>query len=597
MDKTTAFPPPENRNVMSEIIRPVDVIVPKVDSYNEKIIYIDSKTNETSYGKPWFIRWRDWRTYWVTSQRYVMLKHFDCEIEDLQSGQYITIDIMCRVQLIQGAEYKAVILLSKGYDIDQFFKDQLTNWIRQFASKHTHIVKNYFSLEKELMEYVYSESERHGIKIELFLSPYDVKSRPRAKYVLIKESILCQIKDWEIKIQCTLVMDLWDERRFKMSRVDDVEGWMKEKVGRIIQGVLIDKTITDLLQGYPSSEIQKNLEAEAYDIGFRVKQLISIPLIDALELLKGFHFDTEPTTGPGLVYFTKDVRVQARMNISIKGKINSFDGKVARYLKPGINLIQRMRDAVIEHSLFYLRRISPERFYFYFNSDYKGQGAFDKELEEEIRTLLSEEFNVVDAIIHLSPLESEMTERFAQLAGRFGCFTCQSISEQISYIIHYSVRGVDPEGWYVFKSRIFDEFEKENILTDNFDEDKKKKMRVRAEEELLSIGSTMRHHIELLLNGNSDTDLLLVRSKTHVEMINRLFLEAARHIRKSHGVVIEIVSMERLQTGEDVSYIEELNKTVIQYKKERSAENIQHSLDEEKERIENNTQKSSDGKP
>lgn len=579
MDTTSAFPPPQNNNAMKDIIHSVDTLVPKVDSYYEKIVYINPVSGETSYDKPWFFRFNNWRMFWVTSQRYAMLQHFNCQLEDLQSGGFMDIDIMCRVQLIQGAEYKAVQLLQKEYDIDQGIKKRIGDWIRLFGSQHQHIVKNYFDLEKDLMKYVCDEAERHGLKIELFLSPY-ARLDP-GEQILIKHTMRCQIKDWEIGLMCTLVMTLWDKRRFKMSRIEDIEKWMKEKIERIIQGVLIDKTISDLLQGYPSTEIQRRLESEAYEIGYRVKQLISIPLIDALELLKGFQFETDPEKGPSNIYYTKDVRVPVRLNISVKGKIDSFNDKVERYLKPGINLIQRMRDAVIDNTRFYLKGITPERFYFHFNSPYKEHGSLENELEKEIKKLLRDEFNVCEAVIHISPIDTKLTNRFNQLAGRFGFFACESISEQISYAIHFGVKGVDPAGWYVFKSRIFDEFDKEHLPVRDALKNTHTRRRVQAEEELLSIGSTMRHHIELMLNTETRPDLAQVRNGsishpyTTTKIVKECFEAAALQIRKSHGLVIELISMERLSTQDDVEYKKQLADLIRTHKTNVSEQDIQ----------------------
>lgn len=576
---SSPYPTEEKRYLLYDIIRPVDVIIPKVDAYHEKIVYIDIRSKETSYGKPWYWIWRDVRTFWVSSQRYVMLRGFDCYIDDLQTGQFIRIDITCRVQLIQGAEHRAVTYLHREVDLDEGFKKFLVNAIKNFSAGKEHIIKNYFSIEKDLIETVSKEAERYGFKIELFLSPF-AGSLDKKEYALIRHTIRCQIRDWEIQLLCTVVLNLWDERRYKMSRIDDLEKWMKEKIERITQGILIDKTITDILKGYPAQEIQLRLEAEAYDIGFRVKQLLSIPQIEAFELLRGFQFETEPNpeSKDAIFYTTTDIRVPVRLNISVKGKIDSFEGKIERYLKPKFNLIQCMREEVIDEAAFFIRGIPPERFYLHFSSNYDEKGPFENELAQKIEQLLAVNFNARDLTIHITQLETGLTQRFRQLAGRFGSFACQGISEQIRFLFKFSVTGVDKNGWYTFKSRIYDDFQQENLPVRDALKNTHTIDRERAEEELLSIGNTMRQHIELFLNSHHTLDLYTQRDSDLIRIIRLTFDEAAKLIVHSHGLVIELVALERLQTGEDINYKkQQLDVTIKTTKEEQTKKDVEKS--------------------
>ncbi len=569
MDSTPTLPPAEHGYLMNDIIKQVNTLLPKIDGYHEKLIYIDRNSKETSYSKPWWHFWSEWAVFWVTSQKYVMLKNYECIIDDMQGGEFLKIDIKSRIQFIQGSEYKAVTLLYKEYNLDEGVKNLIKNWIKQFAAKHQHIVKNYFSIENELMQYVASEGEKHGIKIELFLSPFKGEIT-REEYAVIKETFPCQIKDWEIKIMYTLVMHLWDERRYRMARIENIEKWMKEKMIRISQGILINKTIGSLLQQFPSKEILARLEAEAYDIGFRVKQVISVPLLDAFELLKGFHFETEFEDEPNTIYYTQDVRVPVCLNVSIKGRIRSFEGKISKHLKPGVNLVNRMRDAVRDRVRFFMKTTSAEQFYFNFSSAFYDKGIFDQLLEREISGLLREEFNAENLSILLTPQETELTERLRQLQGRFSFFTVQNISKQIAYVFHFSISGVAREGWHIFKSRIYDEFARENMPVRDILKNSASMLRLAAEEELVAVGSTLRQHIEMQLNASPFFDVIHPRNGSATEEVIKLFREVTKVIPKTHGLEVTLIAVERLPVGDDENYKTQVAEIVVVDKSEKS---------------------------
>lgn len=570
------------RYAIREIIHPVTGIPPKVENYQEKLIYIDMRTRDTSYGKPWFSWLRDIRLFHTVAGKPVTLRHFDCVIDDVRSGSKIRLDISCNVEILLGSEYKAVTFLYRENDPDEAFRQHLVNWIRQFAGGREFSMATYFGLEEELKRTVTQHAEKNGFRIDIFFSPFSVGNSGR-EIELIRHVVSCAIKDSEISVICTVVMSLWDQLRFRQSKITDPKEWMKERIERITQGVLIDKSVLELLQGFPSREIMQRLEAETYEIGFRIRQIISIPQIEALELQKGFLFDTEPDHDSNdensyqTKYITKDIRVPVRMNITVKGRIEKFEGYIERYLKPNVNLIEKMKEEVIDTARFFVRTVSPDRFYLHFSSAYEGQPSFEDELVRKISDMLQSHFNVIAPVILISRLNTDLIHRFWQISGREGEFICRSISEKINYRYSFRVIGVDPGGWFTFKSRIYDDPGTED-RPDLEEKQKQATARRKAESEILSIASSARKHIELFLNTHTLPDVQPLRDTPVPQLLLDLFNEAKKLIVRSHGLQIEIVNLERLPTDDDGDYNDELKERVKPVTGPMNGTNIDHAL-------------------
>ncbi|MCA6363509.1 MAG: hypothetical protein IM638_10760 [Bacteroidetes bacterium] len=550
---------------LRSIIAAVDNSPPAVKDVDESLIYIDMKKN-TSFSRPWNWLLKEYRIFWTKCNKIITLRYFDCYVDDIKSGQRLKIDILCNVELIKGSEYKAVMLFYRDTNLDDAFRNQLSSWVKQSASRKENIVSQFFIHESELNKDVCEQAERNGFKIELRLSPF-VDEKIDQDYALVKHTVTCQIKNWEIKLQCTLVMSLYDKRKFNMTSIDNLSNWMKEKIEKVVQVVMIDKTIAQVLQGEPSYEIQKKLESEASEIGFRVKQLISIPLLNEIELLNQFTLDTEKIINPQseedlehcTYYTTLDIRVPIRMNITVKGYISSFSGYVEKYLRPGIILLEKMREEIVEEARLYALTISPDQFYLHFNSEYKGSPSVESALSAKIRSLLERKFNVVTPIIHITPLDTELTERFRYLAGENGIFVYKNIAERIHYTIQYAVTGIAKEGWYTFKSKIYHDSSDENMDMGIIVQKRKALLREQADAERHSISLTLTHHFNSLFDIQSKYDNEDPRSVVTLKEITSFFSTAAEKIIDSHGVTIKLVSVARNSIKADEEYKAKVN--------------------------------------
>ena len=537
--------------VIFSILRPVNKPYPQLDKRYEKIVFVDPDTLDGFQQIPFYRFWKKHRSFWVSGQTFAVYKDIRCNVDDFDSKQSIALEISCRVRLINGKEHLAALLFHKENDPDTFFVNKLTTWLLHFTNNQKNFSNTYFQVENELINSINNEAAVHGLELQLSITPHTT-TPPPTEYALIKQNITCQIRDREVDLICTMVMNLTDQRRFRMAQITDIDQWLKSKLERIAQNILIEKTFVQFLQKFDDSEIQKKLSEEVLQIGYTMKQLISVPNLEVLDLLNGFTFNTENgnTAGSPILYNTRDRRLPVSLDVIVKGKVSSFEGMIAEHLKPQTDLLDVMRKQVIETIRHFIQGITPERFYLHFSSKFKGEIAFEVELEQMIRNLLETQFNAKDLSIIITPLDTQLTNRFHELESQFWSFDCQSMSERIKYTVQFSVTNVHPEGWYTFKSKRYN-----------------KNNETGPEEELRVIGETLRSYMEATLNSITNIDIMVRRDNRFDLLMEEIFRRAAEKVTTTLGLVVECISLDRHKVEEDEHYnrmLEEKGREIME---------------------------------
>jgi hypothetical protein len=265
-------------------------------------------------------------------------------------------------------------------------------------------------------------------------------------------------------IQNTVQLYCHDSVAFLASRVTDLEAWVRDTLNVNLKRHLIGKTYVDLLLRFASieSNIKRDVSACAAQIGYRVDHLVSVPNLKAEEeeLTNPFLLEAEDTFETSLDKFEVQLKFNIRLYIP---KLDSIE----RYLNPGTDVKEAIRQTVLREARHCLRSIHPERFYLYFNQPNKAaplhagedDGLPVKELlSKKIQESLKKEFNarIVDLTQRVG--RSDLTERYHNL-----CFVIREFrvsidspnpqaTEELVLTGNFELRGVypDEEGWRRF---------------------------------------------------------------------------------------------------------------------------------------------------
>lgn len=265
-------------------------------------------------------------------------------------------------------------------------------------------------------------------------------------------------------IQNTVQLYCHDSVAFLASGVTDLEAWVRDTLNVNLKRHLIGKSYVDLLLRFPSieSDIKRDVSACADRIGYRVDHLVSVPNLKAEEeeLTNPFLLEAEDTFETSLDKFEVQLKFNIRLYIP---KLDSIE----KYLNPGTDVKEAIRQTVLREARHWLRSIHPERFYLYFNQPNKAasiNAAEDERLpvkellNKKIQESLRKEFNarVVDLTQRVG--RSDLTERYHNL-----CFVIREFrvsidspnpqaTEELILTGNFELRGVypDEEGWRRF---------------------------------------------------------------------------------------------------------------------------------------------------
>jgi hypothetical protein len=363
----------------------------------------------------------------------------------------------------------------------------------------------------------------------LQLESPEIEKRP-AELEEFAQSVECHIRDYDqkIRVEHRLQMTVGDLARFRRAGIGDLHLWAREKLDTITRSVLFDLTYLDLLLDGGRKEIKSWMERESLAVGYKVKQLLTLPALDPLEWKDALPL--EPYEG---TYVTKSSRVEVRLNIVVKGKITNLrDERLKPYLTPASKLADDMRALIRHETQALMHKVTPERFYMYFDFAHK-EPPLRQEIEERLKGALVSKFAIDsdDIAVFAKPLETEITRRLAALQEKTHDLevTCMShraggLSEEVTYSILFSVQGVAFEGWYTFISRRF----------------------ASPEEELEAIKTLLREDALTILQTMPSAWLQYTDIKIVEEL--RAILNASDRIKAGFGLVISIVNMRRHDT-------------------------------------------------
>jgi hypothetical protein len=267
-----------------------------------------------------------------------------------------------------------------------------------------------------------------------------------------------------VEIQNTVQLYCQDSVAFFASRITDLEGWIGETLKVILKRHLIGKSYVDLLLRFEDIEsaVKREMSMKVNMIGYRVDHLVSVPNLieEEAHLTHPFLLEMEDTFETILDKF------EVRLKFVLRTYIPKLDS-IERYLNPGTDVKEAIKEVVLREARHWLRNMHPERFYLYFhepnpavpiNAGNDERLPVKELLKTKIQDSLKNEFKarVVDLTLRVG--KSDLKERYDKLCFVIRRFTVNidtpnpQATETISLTGNFELRGVhsDENGWRRF---------------------------------------------------------------------------------------------------------------------------------------------------
>lgn len=440
----------------------------------------------------------------------------------------------------------AIIKFEKKDQLKGLFRNQIKKVLLQSVSLDD-FINNYNLVKEKILKFLNERLIKEGRTISyLAIENETLVSDSEKEFILDNYKVNCKLKDSHIDITHDLIMQLTDLGKYKNSGIKSLEEWVKEKLESITKNVLFGNTYLDLILNFDTQNaksdeknIKLRMDAEADKIGYTVRQLITIPKVDPLELVDGFSFDV----GESEEFSTLNTRIKIKLIVAVSGRIIDLK-KIEKYISPNINIIEKMKDRVLLSIKQVIDKVEPERYYIRFK-DFDPKLSVEKELIDVISKNLKKEFHASDIVITPKQLDTDITIRFAKLVSQFYKFNFETFpfreggsGESVKFEVMYQVKNVHRDGWHQFQSKRFDSIE----------------------EEVDQISTLLKVNLKNTLStikSNEITYKTLIDVKK-IKKIANLILKPI--IREAFGLEINILSIERDATQLEQTFHERREK-------------------------------------
>ncbi len=413
-------------------------------------------------------------------------------------------------------------------------QDAITNTIRNEFAENGTLHYLHRSLAGEIRDNLISLVNKSLTPFGRRLSALDLEASSQAPALLRSEdrelTIDCNIRDFPeaVMVQCHIGVLLVDTGRFFAAGIDDIGSWIENRIIDITREALSGFTYTDLLLRFDSGLIRDRLQREAEDVGYTIR-LVVYPKVEALSLKEGFFIEHVAS------YSTMDPRIEVQLRLELSGHVFDLGNhKLQRYVKPGTNIYDAIKEQVHAQVQKLLRSVDPQRFYLRFRySEISGEEPVKDLIESLARSCLEQEFLAENVIVVPTIMESSLTKRAEFLArGPRSIdlyYSPREARQPISMKMVFSIVGVAPEGWHRFTSAKFDS----------------------NEEELAGIKAALRVRSEQLLEM-LPSEIISHEGVSGLLDLRRMFAKVSREIIEAFGVEVLVLSLYRYQPAPDV---------------------------------------------
>ena len=402
--------------------------------------------------------------------------------------------------------------LLENISIEQFY-GELNTLVR--TKLISHLNTNILSRYGRKMNYLSLNSTAISTEVKSFLE--------------IEHQVKHQVQEEIIIINNNVQMTPNNIGKYRAYGSPNLDVWVRENLDIVIKSTLFEESYVDILSDFSSirKTIKNQMVLLAESIGYTVKQIVSKPENETLELTKYFALNVKET------FETKDSNVKVGLSIFVDLKIDDLK-KIEPLLVSKVNIKSSMESLIDSEVRSFLHNVEPERFYMrYSNTDNaypEEKLSVEKEIINIIRASLEKEpFYAQVKNIVPKPVETEVKRRFQELYRKFCKFRFEVTpfkgSDSVWFNGKMQVESVDKDSWYTFQSRNNTLEEIKNYLIEDLTENLK----------IYSNGS-------LEYMNKIDRDALS-------ELLNRWGKEC---IRDQFGLIVSIKSVGRESTESEI---------------------------------------------
>ncbi len=373
----------------------------------------------------------------------------------------------------------------------------------------------------------------------------DIPASSAVEHLRLEHAVVCDIRGsiHQIRVQHVLQLKLRDLGKFRVSGIEDLDAWLRERLDATTRGLLFEKSFRDLLVDFAPGEsggpeqLRSLTEAQVDRIGYALQQMTVIPDLEPLKWKDGLSIELEG------VFATLDSRVEVGIGLVVDGRIpDIFIPHLDRYLDPQAakDLIEDIKKKATETLAVQLHGLSPERIYMrWFRSDRPGEEGVLDILHRAVSSALTESFGFVQPRIVIKPLETELTQRVEALMSRLYPLTVtvyplggKGQREPVTFTTNVEILRVHLDGWHVFRSRQFESIG----------------------EEVNEILRVLREEIEATLSTVPSEFLQFVDRGDH-QTLRQVLDTTSETISRSFGLEIAFTGFQRQKTGAETQKI------------------------------------------
>ncbi len=392
------------------------------------------------------------------------------------------------------------------------------------SSKSTNLHTLYYDLQNEIREILFRKLDvfldKFGLKPVFLNLDIQLQNLPPEREQF-EYSIKCITKNkYDIVVNHYLILNLKNLGTYFSSGVTDLNDWIKKGLERITQDYLFDQEFTNLVTHFNGDSIKDEMIKEMEKIGYEIRQLITVPKLENI-IPDYFNFEV----GKENDFSTQQDDVKVKLNIIISGRIKGIDA-LKRYLNPAVtsnDIIQKMKEAVINSTRQFLHSIDSERYYMRFEySDEENEIPVSELLKEKLKETLSTEFDAINLEIITKQLETELVSQFKNIREVPYTFIFENFPKIIVFRCPFTIRKVAHNGWYLFKAKC-DAYQGKDLR-----------------ELLHEIAQTMKNFIETKLDNFVPYDFKVIKGTTFMNEIENLLQSSSEVIEKEYGLIVQI---------------------------------------------------------
>lgn len=395
--------------------------------------------------------------------------HFRVQFSDYAQE----LDLQFEIELLVDEDKKINAVLHSGKPnlLERLVQKEIKKYLLENISVEEFYGELDTSIRRQLISYLNNEVLiRYGYRVGyLALKSTDISSKVE-EFLQVEHEVFCTVQEQSVKVKNTIQMMPENVGKYRMAASPNLERWVIKYLDLVIKPILFEKEYVDILLDFQPirDKIKEQMIKRSESIGYRVKQIVSIPDLEEFSLTKEFSLKVEDE------FETKDSKVKVKLNIIVDAKIDNLN-KIKNLLNARTDVKASM-EATIERSVrSFLHTIEPERFYMRFfitdENHPEEQLSLEKEIEKIIKEKLENEpFFATVKNITPKPLETEVAQRFQELSGRFCKFQFEVLSfigdDPIQFHGYVQVNGVEQNNWYTFQSRKYNLTEIKDYLED-----------------------------------------------------------------------------------------------------------------------------------